>query len=45
LRDRGCEVKGVVGFSKFQVVKVKQEFVGGTLATTRPGGMSTARVN
>jgi Protein of unknown function (DUF2459) len=45
LRQMGCELVGVVGFSKFHVVKVKQEFVEEPALASKKGGMPTAIAN
>jgi len=45
LRKMGCELVGVVGFSKFQVVKVKQEFVSEPALASKNGAMPTANAN
>ncbi len=45
LRQMGCELVGVVGFSKFQVVKVKQQFVEPPALAAKKGSMPTAEAN
>jgi len=45
LRQMGCELKGVVGFSKFQVVRVKQDFVDEPTLAANKGSMPTATAN
>jgi hypothetical protein len=45
LRQMGCDVRGIVGFSKFQVVQVKQEFIDEPHVAEASVSMPTARAN